>query len=99
MTERSLRLCCRSSRIGVSAVAWSDARGRQPATGRPAAFRVLGLVEFRRWPSARVVDPSRCPATFRRPRRGRCWSGLMVHASAIPALAGGLRWSAGRMGS
>ena len=51
------------------------------------------------WPLARVGDPSHCPATSRKPPRARCWSGLMAHASAIPALAGGLRWSAGRMGS
>ena len=49
------------------------------------------MVEFRGWPSTRVVDPSRCPATFRKPRQGRCWSGPMAHASAIRALAG---WAA-----
>ena len=66
---------------------------------RPAAFRVLGSVEFRKRPPARVVDPIRCPATSRKPRRERYWSGRMAYASAIPARAGGLRCSAGRMGS
>ncbi len=50
-----------------------------------------------RWPTARVGDPGHCPATSRKPLLARCWSGLMVHAGAIPALVGGLRWSAGRM--
>jgi len=94
--------------------AYAGRLGRVGLAGSPSAGALLGvrhpvslaerLSGFRdwlnpaSWLSARVADPGHCPASSCKAPLARCSSGLMVHASAIPALVGGLRWSAGRMG-